>query len=121
VQEEKFTAAFSNDPIVCPFVEIIGAHSSIEATDEISMSASMFAWVIFGLGRTQLRGPLYPQEQTSPAGPVRSEKCHMRKWHRSRNGIVRPVNGSTKPCMRENPLRWRSHFEFRRSFLARGG
>jgi hypothetical protein len=34
-----------------PFVEIIGAHSSVEATDEISMSASMFAWVIFGLGR----------------------------------------------------------------------
>jgi len=31
-----------------------------------------------------------------------------RKWYRSRNGIVRPVNGSTKQCVRENPLRWRS-------------
>ena len=30
--------------------------------------------------------------------PVRfrtSQKGHMRKWHRSRNGIVRTVNGST--------------------------
>jgi len=64
VQEEKFTAAFSNDPNRVPFVEIIGAHSSVEATDEISMSASMFAWVIFGLGRAQFRGPLYLDEPT---------------------------------------------------------
>src|SRR5258705_2720180 len=27
----------------------------------------------------QLGSPLYPQEQTSPAGPVRSEKCHQGK------------------------------------------
>ena len=33
---------------------------------------------------------------------------HMRKWYRSRNGIVRPANGATKPCMRENSLQWRS-------------
>jgi hypothetical protein len=31
--------------------------------------------LIFRLGRAKLRSPLYPQEQTSPAGPVGSEKC----------------------------------------------
>ena len=30
---------------------------------------------VFGLGRALLRGPLYPQEQTSPTGPVRSASC----------------------------------------------
>ena len=33
------------------------------------------ARVIFGSPGAQLGRPLYPQEQTSPAGPVRSEKC----------------------------------------------
>ena len=40
------------------------------------------ARVIFRLGRAKLRGPLYPQEQTSPAGPVRSEKCQQRSLNR---------------------------------------
>jgi hypothetical protein len=30
--------------------------------------------LIFRLGRAKLRSPLYPQEQTSPAGPVGSAK-----------------------------------------------
>jgi hypothetical protein len=32
--------------------------------------------VKFGSPGPQLDSLLYPQEQTSPAGPVRSEKCH---------------------------------------------
>ena len=36
-------------------------------------------WVKFGSPGARLGSPLYPQEQTSPAGPVRSEKCHERK------------------------------------------
>jgi len=34
----------------------------------------------------QLGSPLYSQEQTSPAGPVRSEKCQQRKVLRCWNG-----------------------------------
>ena len=41
-------------------------------------------------------------------------KGHMRKY-RSRNGIVRPVNGSTKHARKSVAV------EVRRSFLARGG
>ena len=36
------------------------------------------AWVKFGSPGALLGSPLYPQEQTSSAGPVRSEKCHER-------------------------------------------
>jgi hypothetical protein len=43
------------------------------------------------------------------SGPIRtSQRGHMRRRYRSRNGIVRTVNGSTKPCMRQNSLGWRS-------------
>jgi hypothetical protein len=35
--------------------------------------------VIFGLGRAQLRGPLYPDEPTASGRFGRSEKCQKRK------------------------------------------
>jgi hypothetical protein len=104
-----------------------------EAVRTLALPALVtLAWSsdLFVLARAALEGAsALPRQADITARPTMSEKCHMRKWHRSRNGIVRPVNGSTKrpvngstkPCMRENPLRWRSHFEFRRSFLARGG
>ena len=36
--------------------------------------------VKFGSPGAQLDSPLYRQEQTSSAGPVRSEKCHMQTF-----------------------------------------
>jgi hypothetical protein len=36
------------------------------------------AWVIFGLGCAQVRGPLYLDERTSSGRPGRSEKCQER-------------------------------------------
>ncbi len=41
VQEEKFTAAFGNGPIVCRSLRSSAFIPLLEATDEISMSASM--------------------------------------------------------------------------------
>ena len=42
--------------------------------------AKCLRWVKLRSPSAQLGSPLYPQEQTSPAGPVRSEKCQERKW-----------------------------------------
>ena len=44
MQEDKFTAAFSNDPIVCRSLRSSAFIPLLEETDEISMSASMSAW-----------------------------------------------------------------------------
>jgi hypothetical protein len=74
VKEEKFTAAFGNDPIVCRSLRSSAFIPLLEATDEISMSAN---GVNFGLGRAQLRGPLYPDEPTSSGRFGRSEKCQQ--------------------------------------------
>jgi hypothetical protein len=41
VQEEKFTAAFSNDPIVCRSLRSSALIPLLEATDEISMGGLM--------------------------------------------------------------------------------
>src|SRR3981189_3309294 len=38
------------------------------------------ASVIFGLGRAQLRGPLYLDERTSSGRPGMSEKCQKQKF-----------------------------------------
>jgi hypothetical protein len=37
-------------------------------------------WVKLGNPDGQSGSPLRPQERTSSAGPVRSEKCQNRKW-----------------------------------------
>src|ERR1700733_14223147 len=50
----------------------------------------MIMSVVGRVGR-YLRLPLYPDEQMSLPSDGMSQWCHMRKWHRSRNGIVRPV------------------------------
>ena len=42
-------------------------------------SQRLLKWVKLRSLSVQLGSPLYPQEQTSPAGPVRSEKCHLQK------------------------------------------
>ena len=52
VQEDKFTAAFSNDPIVCRSLRSSAFIPLLEETDEISMSA----W-----GSRRQFGPLYPK------------------------------------------------------------
>lgn len=43
-------------------------------------SGPCLKWVKFGSPDAQLGSPLYPQEQTSSAGPMRSGKCQQTTW-----------------------------------------
>src|SRR6266446_2003260 len=54
------------------------SQTQLSYSDEDSSSRSAWTrplWVQFGSPGAQLGSPLYPQEQTSQAGAVRSEKC----------------------------------------------
>src|SRR5258705_12218862 len=64
-------------------------------------SRTCLCWVKFGSPGAQLGSPLYPQEQTSPAGPVRSEKCQHRK-------SLATKRSAPRPCLRELAFESRS-------------
>jgi hypothetical protein len=59
----------------------------------LTTPASCPRWVKLRSLSAQLGSPLYPQEQTSPAGPVRSEKCHRRTKDRPRSYFGLRGNG----------------------------
>ena len=72
VQEEKFTAAFSNAPIVCRSLRSSAFIPLLEATDEIAMSASMSA---NGVIRDRGGPPVSPATSAMPPkAEVNSER-----------------------------------------------
>jgi len=59
-------------------------------------------WVKLGSPGAPLGSPLYPQEQTSPAGPVWSEKCHQPKSALVTLRSASPSNSDIARCCRRS-------------------
>jgi hypothetical protein len=64
------------------FDMLIGKRLAAHNSSASHQHSKGLLWVKLRSLSAQLGSPLYPQEQTSPAGPVRSEKCQIRKWDR---------------------------------------